>query len=421
MFKKNRSKNIARAILIFSVLMMVLFSYLSQKNPEIIFFSIMLSFFEASMVGGIADLFAIHVLFKKPFGLNIPHTEIIPKSKERIGKALSDFFRDNFLSENYVKETLNKYIISHKISLFLKFKKVYIVDNIMKLSYFFIRTINFSKINQLVNYKIQNLIVGVDFKKYILSFLEDIQHKENHYKIFEYLLLRLREWLDDPENNDKVNKWIESAIKSDGQGGVSFMGRIKSAFMGKQDIAGSVNELIVLLRSHEGTQLKKEINKVFSGLIDEIKTSKIINENIEEIKNILINNGDLSRYISLMIEDLKNWIDADLVKQNSIIKKYIEKNVDLVIYKLENDENWIKIIQEKTLTYLPDIIIKNGNKIESYITEYINKLDAKEISMLIEEKVGDDLQYIRINGSIVGGLIGVLIFLIKFGFLYLIS
>lgn len=413
--QKSKTKNMARTILLFSTLMLFTFWVLEQKFHGILLFPMLVAFFEASMVGGIADLFAIHVLFKKPFGLNIPHTEIIPKSKDRIGKALSDFFRDNFLSEDYVKENINKYVISEKIGLIIDNKKTYILNKSIRFIVLGIKTFDYKYVKDFLNLKAELIIKDVKFKEYLVMFLSDIQNKEHHYKMFNYFLLRLKEWLENPENNEKVNKWIENAIKSDGHGGTTFFGSIKSAFMGKQDLAGSVKELIDTLNSPDGEKIKEEINKVFTGLIFEIKKSPVVTSAIEEIKNTLVRNGNISDGIDKIILDLNKWVQKDLCSVDSKIRNYLTDKLNWVILNLKTNQEWINLIQVKTNEYLPDFIIKNGSKIDNYIVEYINKLDAKEVSKLIEEKVGDDLQYIRINGSIVGGLVGLTIFFIKLG------
>lgn len=185
--------------------------------------------------------------------------------------------------------------------------------------------------------------------------------------------------------------------------------------MGKQDLAGSVKELIDTLNSPDGEKIKEEINKVFTGLIFEIKKSPVVISAIEEIKNTLVRNGNISDGIDKIILDLNKWVQKDLCSVDSKIRNYLTDKLNWVILNLKTNQEWINLIQVKTNEYLPDFIIKNGSKIDNYIVEYINKLDAKEVSKLIEEKVGDDLQYIRINGSIVGGLVGLTIFFIKLG------
>lgn len=413
--QKSNTKNMARIILLFSTLMLFTFWVLEQKFHGVLLFPILVAFFEASMVGGIADLFAIHVLFKKPFGLNIPHTEIIPKSKDRIGKALSDFFRDNFLSEDYVKENINKYVISEKIGLIIDNKKTYILNRLIRIIICGIKTFDYKYVKDFLNEKAEIIIKDVRFKEYLIVFLTDIQNKKHHYKMFNYFLLRLHEWLENPENNEKVNKWIENAIKSDGHGGTTFFGSIKSAFMGKQDLAASVKELIDNLNSEEGQKIKDEINKVFSGLIVEVRKSQVVSSAIEEIKNTLINNGNILECIDKVVLDINDWVKKDLCSVDSKIRNYLTEKLNWIILNLKTNNQWKDLIQLKTNEYLPEFIVKNGSKIDNYIVEYINKLDAKEVSKLIEEKVGDDLQYIRINGSIVGGLVGLTIFFVKLG------
>lgn len=417
---KLKTKNTATAILLVSIIASLCFWSLEQVYKEMFVLSLLVAFFEASMVGGVADLFAIHVLFKRPFGLKIPHTAIIPNNKDKIGHALSDFFRENFLSSKYVKENINKLNVAEKIGCFIEKNRNAIVNKIIRATIYFFKTFDYMAVKKLLNEKTESLLMNLEFRNYLLILLKNIKKKDQHHKFVNFSLLKIQYWLENPENNNKVNKWIEDSIKSDGKGGTTFSGTLKSIFMGKQDLSLNVRELIEKLNSPSGDELKKEINNGFSKIIELIEDDPLIEETINDIKTGIIKEQRIKQLIDKLIREVNNWAENDVIKINSKIRSSIVSVVDNLIVNLKINKEWQNQIQEKSLYYLPEIIVKNGEKIDKYIVNYIEKLDANEVSKLIEEKVGDDLQYIRINGSIVGGLVGTIWFLMKSGILLIL-
>lgn len=417
---KLKTKNTATAILLVSIIASLCFWSLEQVYKEMFVLSLLVAFFEASMVGGVADLFAIHVLFKRPFGLKIPHTAIIPNNKDKIGHALSDFFRENFLSSKYVKENINKLNVAEKIGCFIEKNRNAIVNKIIRATIYFFKTFDYMAVKKLLNEKTESLLMNLEFRNYLLILLKNIKKKDQHHKFVNFSLLKIQYWLENPENNNKVNKWIEDSIKSDGKGGTTFSGTLKSIFMGKQDLSLNVRELIEKLNSPSGDELKKEINNGFSKIIELIEDDPLIEETINDIKTGIIKEQRIKQLIDKLIREVNNWAENDVIKINSKIRSSIVSMVDNLIVNLKTNKEWQNQVQEKSLYYLPEIIVKNGEKIDKYIVNYIEKLDANEVSKLIEEKVGDDLQYIRINGSIVGGLVGTIWFLMKSGILLIL-
>ena len=135
-----------------------------------------------------------------------------------------------------------------------------------------------------------------------------------------------------------------------------------------------------------------------------------INKKIQDIKNEVLENLPINDSIKELYEELRIWIQKDLISNHSLIKKYVSENIDNLILEIETSEYIKEFIIKQTETKIPEFIVKNAEMIDNYFIEYLDKLDEKEMSKLIEDKVGDDLQFIRINGTIIGGLVGLFIY-----------
>lgn len=378
-----------------------------------------IAFAEAAMVGGIADWFAVTALFRHPLKLKIPHTALIPKNKDKIGQNLSNFLRENFLSTDYVKENIQKYPISQKTGQLLELHKDKVLDQTITLLKMIVGSFKYEQIQVFLINTIVSRFKELDLREIVLKLFEDVKKKNQHQELVDFVLSNVQEWLAVEENAEKINEWIRKAIRTDENGETTFTGRIKSWFMGDPELHRQITDLINHLNSPEGADLRKDIDNIFNRFVEGLKKDSTFAEKLESMKISLIESANVENLVSNLLKEMHFWLENDLNDKNSKIKNKIDEWIVIAIDKLKNDEKVISWIKQNALKYLPKLIIENGEKIDAYLVNYIRKLDGNEITQLIEDKVGDDLQYIRINGTIVGGLIGLLIYSLSQGIEYI--
>lgn len=368
------------------------------------------AFAEAGMVGGIADWFAVTALFKHPFGLKIPHTAIIPNSKDKIGKNISNFFRENFLSESYIKENIEKYPISEKAGSFLINQKDNITVFAINALKETLQTFSYEKVQSYLVKMLKDKYEEVNFKTIIINALIKAKKNNKHLDVINFVLLALADWLKNPENNKKVTTWIKDAIKNDSHGKKTLFGSFKSLLVGEPDLMKNLLDFQKHLNSFDGRELRFQINNYFDSFLDYLENDKYVDIKLEELKVTVYNSMDVEKNIHKIINEIRLLVEMDLHSENSKIKNKIHLLIDNMANKLVNDVALKNHIKERIIHYVPKILVANGMKIDKFFMDYISKLNAKEISDMIENKVGNDLQYIRINGTIVGGLIGLSIY-----------
>lgn len=362
------------------------------------------------MIGGIADWFAVTALFKHPLGLKIPHTAIIPNSKDKIGKNISNFIKENFLSESYLRENIEKYPVSEKMGFFLLQQKKSVNNLVVNFIKEMLKTFSLEQVQNYLYSLLLNKYKDIDVKNIIIKVLTDTKNSEKHFQLINFVLLTLADWLKDPENNKKVTEWIKNAIKHDAKGKTTFFGAIKSFFVGEPDLRLNVIDFHTYLNSQNGRELRVQINGYCDEFLHYLKTDNEIELKLEELKESIWKNIEPDEYLNNMVQQLKIMVELDLDSESSKIRKEIDSIIELLSKKLTEDERIKRYIKKRLLFYVPGFIIKNGVKIDAFFMNYIEKLNVKEVSDMIENKVGDDLQYIRINGTIVGGIIGLTIY-----------
>lgn len=374
-----------------------------------------IAFAEAAMVGGIADWFAVTALFRHPLGLKIPHTALIPKNKDKIGQNLSNFLRENFLSPEYVKENIQKYPISQKAGQLLELHKDKVLEQTIIVLKMIVSSFKYEQIQVFLINTIISRFKELDLREIVLKLFEDVKKKNQHQELVDFVLNNVQEWLAVKENAEKINEWIRKAIRTDQHGQTTFTGRIKSWFMGDPELHRQITDLINHLNSPEGADLRQDIDNIFNRFVEGLKKDSKFAEKLESMKISLIESANVENVVSNLLKEMHSWLENDLNDKDSKIKNKIDEWIVIGVDKLKHNEKVIVWIKQNALKYLPKLIIENGEKIDAYLVNYIKKLDGNEITHLIEEKVGDDLQYIRINGTIVGGLIGLLIYSLSQG------
>lgn len=403
----KNTRLLATKFLIAALLLYILSTVLINEH---FLFGYLKAFAEAAMVGGVADWFAITALFRHPFGLKIPHTAIIPNSKNKIGRNISHFIRENFLSENYVRDNLKKINFHEKLVIILKHYKESINEKFINTAYEAFLALKYEVIEKHLSQLIKSKINEVDVNFVVLKTIESMTKKNYHQKVVDFLLINTKKWLSNKENEKTINEAIKNIIKKNEDGKTTFSGLVKSFFVGEPKLYKYMDTFMEQIANDPSQTFRKNIDSIMKKIIINMQKNEDINKKIQDIKNDVLENLPINDSIKELYEELRIWIHKDLISNHSLIKKYVSENIDNLILEIETSEYIKEFIIKQTETKIPEFIVKNAEMIDNYFIEYLDKLDEKEMSKLIEDKVGDDLQFIRINGTIIGGLVGLFIY-----------
>lgn len=353
---------------------------------------------EAALVGGIADWFAVVALFKHPLGLPIPHTAIIPKSKDEIAKNLGIFIKDEFFN----KENLRQSALIQQINL-----KGIIKDFIEGKS----QSFSLAGFAQALESKIPTLcekikseeknlrfLDQVNFSKIIGNALQSLQESASYDEIIKELVGILDAKFQELKGGLR-NKLVDSWDKKI----VSFFTRYDEKI-----IVGIENYIDKLKdpNAEEIEKIKATLQTYIHNLLYDEKTIFTINH---KIKGALGSDTSL-KILTAIMEHIQEhrFISTTFA---GIIQRELEKFIQDGT-KLKATERWLK-------NKIIHIVHDYSEKIAGFIENTIKSWDSQEISRKLELEVGKDLQFIRINGMVVGGIIGGIIYGIETLFLTL--
>ena len=388
------------------ILMAILFFTLTalMKNNPSHWLGYLRAFSEAAMVGALADWFAVTALFHYPLGLKIPHTNIIENSKEKIGDNLGNFVVENFLSPENIRPYIKKLNVSKFAGEWLSNNKNQ--DNLVKeISAILLNIINKLEDKAVVDFignKAKDLAKDFKIQKLIGNGLQYLIEKNDHQKLITSISSQIKNYVIHNQDlvKDRVKKESFSLVPK----------FVDDALANK--ITSGLSDYFREVEENENHPLRAEISNKILEFSKDIQENERWEEDFQHIKDGLLDAEKINNYAFDIWESIKNNLVEELNQKDSTLKKYVAKNVQEFASNLKSDavlqekiDGWIRLTAYK-------YILKNTHQFGELISSTVGNWKGKELSEKLELEVGKDLQFIRVNGTLVGGLVGLIIYTI---------
>jgi uncharacterized membrane-anchored protein YjiN (DUF445 family) len=401
----RKMKASALSLLGFAVLLFIIAIYF--KIPMLQAFS------EAAMVGGIADWFAVVALFRHPLGIPIWHTAIIPTKKNEIGENLGNFVSEEFLNREKLEIKLEEFNFATKASDWLSQEEnankiaslvaVNIIPGIIK-------TIKDEDIKRFIQVQFKEKLEAINFGDWVALALEPLQ-KGN---VKDQLLTNLLEVMSSELSNNKdlIRKKVKQSTPF-----LSFGLADKSISEG---IFNGLQEFLDEAKKPE-SEIRIKIDEYVADFLDKVKNSEEMRIKINNLILGFAGKKEVQDYINGIWDEIKLSISDDLEKgDESSIKNNISSLIERFGNGLKEDPVMIDKINNFIKNDLLSVLLNNKKVIGDLISSTVKSWDGKEVSEKLELEIGKDLQYIRINGTLVGGLIGLIIYGVEWTYHYFV-
>jgi uncharacterized membrane-anchored protein YjiN (DUF445 family) len=361
------------------------------------------AFAEAAVVGAVADWFAVVALFRRPLGLPITHTAIIPNNKDRIGESLDRFVEENFLTPenvmarlalvNFAKaggtwlaEPANSDRTARGICAMVPRVLTMIQDE--DVARFLTRTLlgELEKINlSPVAGEVLELVTSGD--QYQALFDDALKGIERLITGNQVLIL---------EKFGEASKYTPGFVDQ---------------YIVDRFVAGIVRLLQEVIAAPEHP-LRMQFADSTRRLIEKLKTSAEMYERGAAIKRQIIEHLRTKLYYAALWNDIKNRILADVASDQSRLRETASSLLNAMGSGLAKDEVMHHKLNEWLLGAMQTLMLAHRHQISLLITDVVKSWDARDVSEKIELEIGKDLQFIRLNGTLVGGCVGVLLHLL---------
>ena len=399
----KRYKTLATGLFILMAVTFISMTILQKENSSH-WIGYIRAFSEAAMVGALADWFAVTALFNYPLGLKIPHTNLIENSKEKIGDNLGNFVVDNFLSPQNIRPYIQKLKISVYVGDWLSKDRNQdvLINELSSIIKDIINKLDGESVVNFISNKAEEMTDSIKLNSVIGNGIEYLLNKNDHQKIITNLSSQIKNYI--LENEELVSERV---------GKESFF-LIPKSVDNKiaEKITKGLSDYFLEVEENLNHPLRAEITNKILDFSQELKDEPKWETEFESIKSDFLHSDKLKQYSSDIWQSLKSSLIKELSEEDSKMKSYVRKNISEFVFNLQNDEQFQNRIDHWVRVTAYKYILKNTKNFGELISTTVGDWEGKELSRKLELEVGKDLQFIRINGTIVGGLVGLLIYTI---------
>lgn len=374
------------------------------------------AFSEAAMVGALADWFAVVALFKRvPIPLVSRHTEIIPKNKDKIADNLAVFVREKFLDTESIVALIRRHDPAQMISGWLlnPENSRQLGDYLVKLAAGVLDFIEDAPVQKFISKAVHGLIGSVDLSQSAGVILESMTQNGRHQQLLDEGINQLANLLHNEDTQAFIAQGIVDWLKDEY---AMFEKVIPKEAIGRKgaDIAVRLAAgILARIDADREHPIRKNFDQFTHDFVERLKHDPAFQQRGEEIKQYLIGDETLNTYLKSLWDDLKAWLKKDLHSDDSVLHKRVVATGAWVGKTLAEDARLRQSLNEHLESAARSGAPEFAQFLTRHISDTVKNWDSREMSEQIELNIGKDLQFIRINGTIVGGLIGVVLYVLS--------
>ena len=356
---------------------------------------------EASMVGAIADWFAVTALFRHPLGLPVPHTALIPRRKDELGRSLEEFVGENFLQEDIIRERLAVAAISERIGQWLAEPENArrVVREVADVASIGLGKVRDEHIADLVSEALVPRFREEPISPLLGGLLGEMVRDDLHHGLVDLALEELHQWLlENPETvaevlGERAPWWTPP--------------RLNEAVLARVNI--ELVRWVRDIRDDPHHHARRALDSMLATLADDLLHDPETQARTEALKERVLDHPQVVATSISLWNALRRSLQASLADPEGAVRVRLLTEVEHFSGRLLAEEP----LRRRLDGIAADLIVfgvgRYGSEAIAVITHTIQRWDGKEAAERIELHVGRDLQFIRINGTLVGGLVGVLI------------
>lgn len=374
---------------------------------------VVVAFSEAAVVGALADWFAVVALFRHPMGIPLPHTAIIPRSKQRIADKLAAFIIMNFLGTEAILLRIRSFNPAAKLAAWLsKPESAEVLGSygIRAISYG-LRAVEDQRIHRFILATVVSKLEQIDFAALGGQLLDTLTQGGRHQQLLNEAIHQLRVMLDDESAQEKVAKLIAKEFEGWRKYVLNVVpvDEMMGSFSAKK-LIHAVSRLLDEVDEDAGHPLRARFDTFVAEFIVKLKTDPAFRSKGEEIRDQILKQPELAAYLSDLWVQLRSWMELDLNSPQSSIRARIVAATLGLGEKLRDDKETQSWIDEQILAAAVPLCEENRERIGTFISDQVRGWDERYMTQQLELNIGTDLQFIRINGTLIGGLVGLVLY-----------
>ena len=394
----RQTKVVATAGLALCFLLFLAARGLQGRYPAL---SYVAAFAEAATIGGLADWYAVVALFRRPLGLPIPHTAIIPENKDRIADNLGRFIEANFLAAGPVREKLREVDFAQLVADWLSDpgRAAGLSRFVARLTPQTLAAIEGSGLRDFVSQRLFDQIEKVQVAPFAADMLSAFTADRRHQQIFDELLKIFGGFLGDQQALDTLRDKIREELPT-----LANLFRADAYLLRK--IVASAASLIEEVEADPDHAMRREFDRFVEEFVERLKTSPDYAARAERLKHDLLARPELRGLAADFWRSLRAFIEHDAQSHDSMIRKHLAEMFVEVGRQLASEPQIRADMNQGFVIALSSFVENQKSGVSTFIADQVRRWDILQLTRLIEINIGRDLQYIRFNGMLIGGLAG---------------
>ncbi|MFJ5263581.1 DUF445 domain-containing protein [Streptomyces sp. NPDC088387] len=360
---------------------------------------------EAGMVGALADWFAVTALFRHPLGIPIPHTAIIPKKKDQLGVSLGEFVGENFLSETVVRQRLRAVGIGSRLGVWLSdpAHADRVTAELATALRGALTVLRDSDVQAVVGEAITRRADAQEIAPGIGKMLEKVVADGGHKRVVDLVVTRAHDWLE--LHGDSVMGAVQG-------GAPGWTPRFVDRKVGER-VYKELVRFCAEMRDMPSHPARGALDTFLTDFAADLQSDTETRAKVERLKGEVLGRGEVQDLIASAWTAVRSMIVSAADDERSELRLRVRASLLSLGARMATEPN----IQGKVDSWVEDaavhVVTTYRKEITSLITDTVASWDPQHTTRKIEANIGRDLQFIRINGTVVGSLAGLLIYTVS--------
>ncbi len=398
----RRIKLLATALLAGCVAAFVVAKVLQHTHPA---FGFVAAFAEAATIGGLADWYAVVALFRRPLGLPIPHTAIIQNNQDRIGDKLGEFIEQHFLDAAPVEAKLRQVDFASFIAEWLSDRKrsADLARFVLHLLPEALSATETSGLTRFVTRRIMTQLQSIDLAPLAAGALRAFVEAGRHRALLDDLLTAVHGALTRPETiaafREKVRDELPTLLKL----------YRTDAFLVKK-IMASATAFFEEVRVDPDHPFRGELDRLALSFVDRIGADPAYSSRLDGLKQDLLARPELGELARSVWRNVRSFLEKSAAGESTVLQHHLANVFVEAGRTLAADAEIGREINQGVIAVLRSFIADQKSGVSTFIADQVKSWNMTQLILLLETNVGRDLQYIRFNGTLIGGLVGLALY-----------
>jgi uncharacterized membrane-anchored protein YjiN (DUF445 family) len=366
---------------------------------------------EAGIVGGLADWFAVTAIFRHPLGLPIPHTALIPANWELMAERVGVMVGDRVLTKEYVTREVSRFDVAELLARAAERVKPDDLESAVRaVARWAAEQIAPASTADLVAW-LQRVLLTRPVTPLLATALEVARRQGWDQRLIEALAGALIDALDRPDFRNAVGDLVDQVLGSYREK----MGTYPRFLIGLANIFGLIDRDRLVAALHAALKkvaddpddpLRQRLSEAVAGLPERLRTDPDLAARVEAAKDELVASPGMARLLDAAAAGLRRALVSDLGSDRSEVGAWVTARLEGARRQLASDDRLRQDLDRWLKQRVTEVVERYHDRIARFIERGVHALGPDGAVRLIEEHAGDDLQYIRVNGTVVGGLAG---------------